>query len=354
MSAPELLPCPFCGGIPEGPIDATRILGVWRLVHRGCCTLPNFSVEKSTPEAAIAAWNRRAASPAVAAHIAAAVQAERDAAQSSAREMHRRAQTAEGKLARTTELLDLILETMKIDMAPPKKAQLHSYYHNIRAAREHARSGSSRAFSVAWGYFTRQVKAITAERDGWMSNAMVAREKWSEQETLREAAEAEVQALRERAEKAETELSAGSFYKESDIDALMARAEAAEAERDALAARVAAMVEAGVGAINKAREQPIHSASVKYIFGVRCGHDRSEEAIRALTPADAQAALDAMISRAREEALAEAAAKVLSMQREVDETNERFAKAKLPGVCMEYEADDYAAAIRAITQEPKP
>lgn len=54
-----LLPCPFCGGIPEGPVDATRTLGVWRLVHRGCCTTPNFSVEKPTPEAAIATWNRR-------------------------------------------------------------------------------------------------------------------------------------------------------------------------------------------------------------------------------------------------------------------------------------------------------
>lgn len=56
----DLKPCPFCGKIPEGPIDATRVLGVWRLVHRGCCTLPNFAVERSERGDTITAWNRRA------------------------------------------------------------------------------------------------------------------------------------------------------------------------------------------------------------------------------------------------------------------------------------------------------
>jgi Lar family restriction alleviation protein len=63
MTAPELKPCPFCGGLPEGPADATRILGIWRIVHRGCCALPGVSVERPTREAAVAAWNTRADLP---------------------------------------------------------------------------------------------------------------------------------------------------------------------------------------------------------------------------------------------------------------------------------------------------
>ena len=43
------------------------------------------------------------------------------------------------------------------------------------------------------------------------------------------------------------------------------------------------------------------------------------------------------------------AEKVLAMQREVEATNERFAKARAPGVCVDYEAGDYAEAIRALT-----
>ena len=70
MTHETLLPCPFCGKQPEGPIDATRVLGLWRIVHRGCDVLQNFAVERSCKQAAIAAWNRRAA-PAADAALAA-------------------------------------------------------------------------------------------------------------------------------------------------------------------------------------------------------------------------------------------------------------------------------------------
>jgi hypothetical protein len=46
-----------------------------------------------------------------------------------------------------------------------------------------------------------------------------------------------------------------------------------------------------------------------------------------------------------------AAKKVLAMQKEFDETNERFAKAKAAGVCIDYEADDYAAATRKLKED---
>lgn len=59
MNETELKPCPICGNTPDDPIDATRILGVWRIVHRGCLD-PNFAVERSTKDSAIAAWNARA------------------------------------------------------------------------------------------------------------------------------------------------------------------------------------------------------------------------------------------------------------------------------------------------------
>lgn len=54
----ELKPCPFCGGEAEIH-DATRILGLWRLVHR-CKVIGYIGIERADKDAAIAAWNRRA------------------------------------------------------------------------------------------------------------------------------------------------------------------------------------------------------------------------------------------------------------------------------------------------------
>jgi hypothetical protein len=55
----ELKPCPFCGEVPPQIVDATRIVGVWRIVHR-CKVIPPFSLEGSTPESVAAKWNTRA------------------------------------------------------------------------------------------------------------------------------------------------------------------------------------------------------------------------------------------------------------------------------------------------------
>jgi len=54
--APELKPCPICGKPPGEPVDATRILGSWRIVHRGCL-IPNFAIERCTLHDAVSAWN---------------------------------------------------------------------------------------------------------------------------------------------------------------------------------------------------------------------------------------------------------------------------------------------------------
>lgn len=53
----ELKSCPFCGGEAEIH-DATRILGLWRLVHR-CKVIGYIGIERADKEAAIAAWNTR-------------------------------------------------------------------------------------------------------------------------------------------------------------------------------------------------------------------------------------------------------------------------------------------------------
>jgi hypothetical protein len=57
----RLEPCPFCGGVPE-TVDATRILGIWRIVHR-CDVLGCVSVGREDIKDAAVEWNRRAASP---------------------------------------------------------------------------------------------------------------------------------------------------------------------------------------------------------------------------------------------------------------------------------------------------
>lgn len=53
----EIDECPFCGGASQ-LVDATKVLGVWRLVHR-CKVLPVISIEKPTQEACVATWNTR-------------------------------------------------------------------------------------------------------------------------------------------------------------------------------------------------------------------------------------------------------------------------------------------------------
>lgn len=61
MTPAELKPCPFCGGKPEIH-DATRILGVWRLVHR-CKVVGYMEIERTISDDAIAAWNHRKGTP---------------------------------------------------------------------------------------------------------------------------------------------------------------------------------------------------------------------------------------------------------------------------------------------------
>lgn len=61
----DLKNCPFCGKQPEAPIDAMRFRGLWTIMHRGCCTLPNLEVTAGSREEVIKRWNRRAPSTAV-------------------------------------------------------------------------------------------------------------------------------------------------------------------------------------------------------------------------------------------------------------------------------------------------
>ena len=55
----ELLPCPFCGGTDIAITDATRVLGVFRLIHR-CQVMGPLQTERAKTEAVAAVWNTRA------------------------------------------------------------------------------------------------------------------------------------------------------------------------------------------------------------------------------------------------------------------------------------------------------
>lgn len=54
----KLLPCPVCGETPEGIIDATKVIGLYRITHR-CKVWPPFSLEGAAPERVAALWNTR-------------------------------------------------------------------------------------------------------------------------------------------------------------------------------------------------------------------------------------------------------------------------------------------------------
>ena len=56
----ELKPCPFCGVLndKEGITDATRILGVWRFIHR-CKVIGPISIEDGNRDHVVAIWNTR-------------------------------------------------------------------------------------------------------------------------------------------------------------------------------------------------------------------------------------------------------------------------------------------------------
>ena len=55
----DLLPCPWCGETKIEPVDKTRILGMWNIIH--CCpVIGPFKIELSTREAVISIWNTRA------------------------------------------------------------------------------------------------------------------------------------------------------------------------------------------------------------------------------------------------------------------------------------------------------
>lgn len=59
MSALVPKACPFCGGDDVSVTDATRFLGVWRLLHR-CPVIGAVEIQNKTREGAIAVWNTRA------------------------------------------------------------------------------------------------------------------------------------------------------------------------------------------------------------------------------------------------------------------------------------------------------
>ena len=58
IDTPDLRACPFCGKDCEPMIDATRILGLWRIVHR-CSVIGPISLERSDAKRLADLWNTR-------------------------------------------------------------------------------------------------------------------------------------------------------------------------------------------------------------------------------------------------------------------------------------------------------
>jgi hypothetical protein len=83
--------------------------------------------------------------------------------------MHRRAQKAEGLSQRSAALLETIMLSIKevIPLLPtlpsPYPLSLHTLFHRVRAARDHARASSGRAFIEGYYYYGRKLKAVEAQ-----------------------------------------------------------------------------------------------------------------------------------------------------------------------------------------------
>ena len=58
----NLLPCPVCGETPDGIVDATKALGVYRIIHR-CKVWPTITVQGYSIRQVVAEWNTRAPAP---------------------------------------------------------------------------------------------------------------------------------------------------------------------------------------------------------------------------------------------------------------------------------------------------
>jgi hypothetical protein len=92
----------------------------------------------------------------------------------------------------------------------------------------------------------------------------------------------EITALRARLEAMEKERDNETIKRAGwELKARIAEARAEAAEAALATARLDALEEA-VSASRKARETVIHSSRFKFLAGVRKGHDRAEDAIRAL------------------------------------------------------------------------
>ena len=89
--------------------------------------------------------------------------------------MHRRAQKAEGLSHRSANQLETIMLSVRGGMKPGAKLPLHSLFHRICAARDHARASSGRAWIEGWHYLWPQLKDAEAERDALRAKVACAR-----------------------------------------------------------------------------------------------------------------------------------------------------------------------------------